>query len=196
MTVAQTAYRFGGDDGTESTHSFLAALNTPISRAATDASTFLLRILCQATGTGLTNYAPQWQYSHNGGAWTSITTTSAVVKAVTTSVFANAADATSRLGGTGTFVVNNDGCTHDGLAGGANFDITTDGRGETVASLQLVPANIAAGDVIGIRVSGLTPYTKVAMIAATPRPAFVPNTVRFDGTSDYQNYLASACGFS
>ena len=196
MAIAQTAFRFGGNDGTESTHSFLAALNTPIERGATDASTFLLRILIQATGTGQTNYAPQWQYSKNAGTWTSITTTSAVVKAVTTTVFTNGQDATSRLGGTGTFVTNNDGCSHDGLAGGANFDIATDGRGETVESLQLVPANIAVGDVIGIRVSGVTSYTQVAMIVATDASAFAPNPVYFDGTNDYGEHLAALTGIA
>jgi hypothetical protein len=153
MSISLSAYRFGSNDGTESTHGFLAALNTAISRDATDASTFLVRLLIQANATaGQSNIDCQLQYNLNGGGFTDVTTGSAVVKAVTTAVFADAANTTSRLGGTGTFESSSNGCSHDGLCGGNNFDIVTSGNGECLYSVQLVPTDVDPGDTITFRV--------------------------------------------
>src|SRR5687767_7268313 len=103
MALAVSAYRFGAEDGTEATHTFLANLNTAISRHKASAATFFVRCLVQATGAGQLNCDFQLQRSLDGGAFASVTTTSTGVKAVTTAIFADAANTTSRLGGSGTF---------------------------------------------------------------------------------------------
>lgn len=166
MTIRQAAYRFGTNELTESTHGFLAALNTPISRAATDLTTFLCRVLIQNDATGaVNNVAPTWQRSINGGAFAAITTASTGVKAVVPSCWADAANTTSRLGGTGTFNTPNNGCTADGTAGGAAMDIVASGNSETEIALQLV-AGLSAGDTIDLRIlNGSTAIT----ITQTPR---------------------------
>lgn len=167
MPLNQAAYRFGSNDGAETTHGWLAEINTPISRDAADASTFLLRFLIQASGAaGQANCDFQFQVRKNGGADTNITTTSANVRAVSTTVFTNAQNTTSRLGGSGTFESSSQGCTHDGLSGGTAFDIVTNGRGETVCALQLVPADLLAGDLLEFRL--LVDGAQLASYPVTP----------------------------
>jgi hypothetical protein len=170
MALDQAAYRFGGDDGTESTHSFLAAQNTAIDRLATDASSFLCRILLQASGGVVhSNVFIQWQYRKNAGAWTNITTTSANLKAVTSSVIANQGNATNRLGGTGTFESSAQSTTWDGLTGGSACDIVSNGCCETVCALQLVPADLVATDVLEIRVIDGTSVLPFTSYSVTPQ---------------------------
>src|SRR3990167_3547606 len=73
--------------------------------------------------------------------------------AVTTTVFANGADLTKRLSGTGTFESSGDGGTHDGLSGGAQNDIAASGNSETECALQIVGADAAGNDVIEFRLT-------------------------------------------
>jgi hypothetical protein len=102
----------------------------------------------------------QWQYRLTPkatgvpGNWTDITTTSAVVRTGATGVFANGANCTKRLSGTGTFESSAAGCTHDGSAGGAANDIVASGNSETEIGLQLINADVAVGDVVELRVVG------------------------------------------
>jgi hypothetical protein len=170
MALTQSGYRFGINELAESTHGWLANLNTAISRDATDLTTFLCRVLLQNDAAGaVNNVAPTWQYSLNGGAWTAITTGSSVVKAVTPSCWADAADCTARLGGTGTFDATNNGCTADGVAGGNAMDIVVSGNNESEIALQLV-AGLSPGNTIDLRVlngaSTLT-YTQTPRISIT-----------------------------
>lgn len=156
MALTQSAYHFGEAAGTEANYRLLAASNfgiaLPPGRAA------LCRIGAQASGgVAHNNTAWQWQYEHTPKAtgvptaWTNITTTSNVVRTGASAVFADAADCTKRLTGTGTFVVNNDGCTQDGSAGGANNDIVANGCSETLIGFQVINADTTVGDKIRLR---------------------------------------------
>src|SRR3990167_2429937 len=152
VNLRQTHFRFGVDELAESTHGWLAAEDINISLRAD--TTFLLRFTEQeAGGTAAGNTDAQFQYNKNSAGWVNITTTSSVVKAVTTAVFANAAACTKRLSGTGTFESSGQGCTHDGLSGGAQNDIAASGNSETECALQLVGADIAGGDIIQFRLT-------------------------------------------
>src|SRR3990167_2033889 len=119
MAVTQSHFRFGINSGTESSHGWHANEDTnPASGVLGLDSTFLLRFTLQCDATLQSNVDPEFRYSLNGGAWTAITAASSVVRAVTTTVFANAANTTKRLSGTGTFESSSQGCTHDGVSGG------------------------------------------------------------------------------
>ena len=155
VNLHTTHYRFGINELTESTHGWHAALDTnPAQGAIAVNTTFLLRFTVQETGgTAAGNTDSQFQCSRNGGAFQNITTTSTIVKAVTTSVFANAANLTKRLTGTGTFEASGAGGTHDGLSGGAPNDIAASGNSETECALQIVGADVSGGDAITFRLT-------------------------------------------
>ena len=186
MALRQAAFRFYLEDGTEATSTGLAAQNTSISKEDGDQGTFLIRFLIQSDASTVgSNTVAQFQRNLNGGAWANITTSSTIVKAVTTSVFADAANTTSLLGGSGTFETSSSGCTHDGTAGGSAFDIVANGRGETVCSVQLIAAAVVPGDVVGIRISttptAITVYDQNATVTiTTPSPAITS----IDGDND------------
>ncbi|MBE3088017.1 MAG: hypothetical protein IMZ71_02725, partial [Chloroflexi bacterium] len=117
MAVTCTHFRFGSDDGTEATHTFKANLDTNPTHDWAWA-TFLLRLTEQDTVAAASNEAATFRYSKNGGTWTAITTSSANVKSVTPAAWANGANCTKRLTGTGTFESSGAGCTVDGTSGG------------------------------------------------------------------------------
>jgi hypothetical protein len=154
MAVTQSHYRFGINELAESTHGWHAAEDAnPAAGVIALDTTFLLRFTLQCDGTAQSNVDAEFQYRLNGGTWTNITTSSNVVRAVTTSVFANAANTTKRLSGTGTFETSSAGCTHDGISGGTAFDIVANGNGETECSMQLRSADLADGDVVEFRLT-------------------------------------------
>ena len=154
MALTQSHYRFGVNDGTEATHTWHAAEDAnPAQGVIPVDTTFLLRFTIQADATGLNNLDAEFQVRKNGGAYQNITTTSTIVKAVTPTTFANAAHTTKRLSGTGTFESSSQGCTTDGIAGGAQFDIVASGNGETICGLQIVSADVVHGDVLDFRLT-------------------------------------------
>lgn len=148
-------YRFGIDELAETTHGWYAAEDAnPNPGVIPLDTTFLLRFNVQEVGgTIASNTDQQFQCRQNGGAWQDITTTSTIVKAVAAAAFANGADATKRLSGTGTFEASGAGCTEDGLSGGPQNDIAASGCSETECALQLLSANIAQGDTIEFRLT-------------------------------------------
>ena len=151
MALSQAAYRFGINESTESGHGFHAAQNTDIDFAP--GVSFLLRFLCQASG-GVAHNNIDWQFqcSKNGGAFQNITTSSTIARAVTVAVFTEAANCTNRLtGGTGTFESSAAGCTLDGVSGGNNCDIVSNGFTETECALQIMDADVINGDKIQFR---------------------------------------------
>jgi hypothetical protein len=165
VNLRQTHFRFGIAELAESTHGWHAAEDANATIPA--GQKFLLRITEQETGgTAITNVDAQFQYSHNSGTWTNITTTSSPIKAVPTGVFANAADLTKRLSGTGTFESSGDGGTHDGLSGGQQNDIAASGNSETECALLIDPLAVADGDTIDFRLT--SPDTTIG-IDVTPR---------------------------
>lgn len=179
MAVTQSHYRFGTEDGTEATHGWHAAedANPAPGTIALD-TTFFLRFTLQCDATLQSNVDAEFQCRKNGGAYQNITTTSTIVKAVTTAIFANAANTTKRLSGTGTFEASSQGCTHDGIGGGAQMDIVASGNAETMCSLQLVSADVAPGDLIEFRLTrdggvlldtyAVTPALTIPVTAAMP----------------------------
>lgn len=155
MALAQSHYRFGIDELAESTHGWHAAENTdPAAGVLGLDTTFLLRFNVQASGgVAHSNTDFQFQYSHNGGAFTNITTTSSAVRAVASVAFTNGANCTKRLSGTGTFESSGAGCTEDGLSGGNSNDIAANGCSETECGLQILSADVANGDTLAFRLT-------------------------------------------
>lgn len=156
MALSQSHYRFGVAELLEATHGWLAAEDKPI--MLPPARPFLARACIQADAVGLNNCVMQWQRRLlRGGAvqsdWTDIATTGTVVRTGTTTVFANGANCTKRLAGSGTFEASAAGCTHDGSAGGAANDILALGCSETEIGLQIMGADTVVGDVIELRVT-------------------------------------------
>lgn len=180
MALTQSHFRFGENSGTESTHPFLAAEDTAVSREVGAAGQFLLRICVQNDAAGAANnLALQWQYRRldvAGGdsGWLDVTTTSAVVRTGATAVFTNGANCTQRLSGTGTFEASGAGCTHDGTSGGAANDVVASGNTETLIGLQLIAADVDMEDRVQLRVVqvGGTPlgaYTAVPEVTVLPQ---------------------------
>jgi hypothetical protein len=151
MALMQSHFRFGLPELTEQTHGWVTGED--MNAYMPSARPFLLRFAVQADATGLNNVDSEFQFRLNGGAWTNITATSAVVRTGSTTVFTNGQDCTKRLGGTGTFVVNNDGCTHDGTSGGVNNDVPAGGNYETEIGIQALAADTVLGDVIELRLT-------------------------------------------
>lgn len=151
MAVTQSHFRFGIEEGTEASHGWHANEDTNILFGVN--KTFLLRFTLQCDATLQSNVAPEFQYNRNGLGWNAITTSSNVARAVTTAVFANAANTTKRLSGTGTYESSSQGCTHDGISGGAQMDIVASGNAETECSLQIMEATVEDGDTIQFRLT-------------------------------------------
>ena len=157
MALTQSHYRFGVAELAESTHGWLAAEDKPI--MLPPGRPFLLRFCVQANLVGLNNVDNEFQYRLTPkatgipGNWTNITTSSAVVRTGSTSVFTNGQNCTKRLSGTGTFETSAAGCTHDGSSGGTTNDIISLGNSETLIGLQIINADTAVGDVIEFRLT-------------------------------------------
>jgi hypothetical protein len=175
MALTLDKFAFGLDSGTESTHPWIpAGTNAHYTGAPLDTN-LLLRINVQESDvTAVANLACTWQYSRNGGAWTNITTTSTVARAVPVAVFANGANCTQRLAGTGSFETSGAGCTEDGTSGGSANDLLRAGCTEQELGFQLRSADLVAGDYIDFRVIGSTAITVNA--ANTPR-AYIAKAV-------------------
>lgn len=155
VDLRQTHYRFGVDELGESTHGWYANEDTnPAQGAIPLDAPFLLRFCVQESGgTAASNTDFQFRYRKNGGAWTDITTTSSVVKAVTAAALTNGGNCTKRLSGTGTFESSGAGQTEDGNSGGAANDIVASGNSETECGLQINSADVVDADVIEFSLS-------------------------------------------
>lgn len=175
MALATTHYRFGINELAENTHGWHAAEDTdPAAGAIPVDTTFLLRFNVQATGgVAHNNIDFQFQCAKNGGAFQNITTTSSICKAVAATPLTEGGHCTKRLSGTGTFESSGSGQTVDGLSGGNNNDIVANGCSETECGLQLVGADLVAGDVITFQLTSpdLTITNSVTPTLAMPAPA-------------------------
>lgn len=215
MAVSQSHYRFGVNEGTESTHGWYAAEDaSPAPGGIALDTTFLLRFTLQCDGTALNNIDAEFQYRKNGGAWTQITTGTTNVRAVTPSCWADGANTTKRLSGTGTFEASSAGCTADGISGGTAFDIVANGNGETECAMQLRSADLSPGDLIEFRLTrdggilldtyAVTPSLQLREAVSRPRlargpfpfpkaiPDFLPTTPSSDVTVGLTGIAASA----
>jgi len=182
MAATQSHYRFGVDELAESTHGWYAPEDqNPTPGTIRTNTTFLLRFCVQCDATALSNLDAEFQYRKNGGTWTQITTSTSNVKAVTPTCWADAANTTQRLSGTGTFEASSAGCTVDGISGGTAFDIVSSGNGETECALQLVAADLLSGDLIEFR---LTRDGAILMDTYAVTPA-----LRVNLQNMFQNYM-------
>jgi hypothetical protein len=178
----QSRFRARGDTVGLNVNTWDHALDTNWSQPVDE--TFRLRIVVVENAGGGAGLNAQLQFSLNGGLYTSISTTSAVVKGVNSGQFANN-DTTTSLLGSGTFVIGY-GVT-DGLAPSVPFagnDYT-----EWEFSLQIVGADVSNGDTIDFQILGLNSY------AITPRATAVEGAtpVEGQGTGDY-SFTGAASG--
>lgn len=154
MAVTQSHYRFGINELAEGTHGWYAAEDTnPAQGDIPLDTTFLLRFTLQCDATPQSNVDMEFQYNLNSTGWNNITTTSNVVRAVTTTVFTDGQSPAQRLSGTGTFEGSAQTCTHDGVAGGPPCDIVANGNAETECSMQIRSADVVNNDVIAFRLT-------------------------------------------
>lgn len=155
MALTLSHYRFGIDQGTESTHGWYANQDTPPQQGSLPLDApFLLRFCVQATGgVAHSNIDFEFQYRRNGGTWTNITTTSTVVKAVAATALTNGGNCTKQLSGTGTFESSGAGQTEDGTSGGTANDIVANGNTETECGLQIISADVTSGDTLEFRLT-------------------------------------------
>lgn len=174
IALHQRHFRFGLDNGTEATHTWVANEDTAVT--LTVDTPFLLRFaLWEEGGTAVPNLNSQFQCRRNGGAWQNVTTTSTICKAVAVAAFTNGQHCTRRLTQkpTGTFVTNNQGCTEDGNSGGNQNDVAANGYTETEAGLQLVGSGLATGDTIEFQLT--VSYTGGSSVTRDVTPAVTAN---------------------
>lgn len=149
MSVSQAHFRFGRNVLAEDTHPWFGDEDANVSLFR--GQSFLIRFCTQATGVGLDNVDCELQCRRNGGAWQNVTTTSGIVRAISTNVFSDRQNCTQRLSGTGTFDTTNQGCSHDGDAGGPQYDIPDNGNVECEFACRVVVLVNQPGDTIDFR---------------------------------------------
>jgi len=160
-TLTQSAFRNRNDDGSETTATWLAALNA--NALPTLDSPFRVRMQTTTEGgLALINYTNRLHYTLNGGAKTAVTTTSNVIRAVNSANVTNDEATTEQLAGAGVFqagVVSEDGtCPLNFLSNNA-LDV------EDEFVVQLRSADLHNNDVVRLYCtqegSDLDGYTQV-----------------------------------
>lgn len=141
----QTGYRFRNDDGSETSATWKAARDTPV----TQPSATPFRVRFEVTGSGV---ATDWQlmFSRNGGAWTPVTATSATVQSVLSPNVTESQATTQQMGGSGTFVAGSV-TESDGYLGTVTFP--TGGICEFECVVQLVAATAVNGDTVTLKLA-------------------------------------------
>lgn len=167
----QDSYAFYSE-GTESGSTIIGSVNN---QQTLDTGTkYQCRILIQETGGADGSVNNQdWQYSHNSGTWTIITTTSSVVQAVDSDDLTNGADTTQRIG-SGTYDATNGWVSEDGMM--TSNAIAANNECEGLLSFQIIAGDVSHGDEILIRMNGMDSYTRNADIDVnkpTTRRVFV-----------------------
>lgn len=137
-------------DGTEAGASALAAQNTNIQVDVSAANgVAVLRAGLQETGAEAQNGAWLIEYSHNGGAWTQLTTSTPYVRGYNSSSLTDDGATTSRLtGGTGTFDAG--AISEDGTS--ASTSLGASRHTEALFPMEIVKADVNDGDRIDFRV--------------------------------------------
>ena len=153
-SIAQTGYAFY-EDGTESG---ATQIGTDTSQTTIDSDTnFQVRILIQQDNNkSFTLTTPVFQYNHQGGGWTTITTSSSPLRAVNGTV-TDGNNTTERITGTGTFITPNAYVCEDGSL--PTLAYPNNDFCEALLSCQIIGSAITNGDEILVRVSGITTYT-------------------------------------
>ncbi len=190
----QESFRFRNDDGSESGATWYAILNADVNDLDNDTN-YRLRINVKEQNTAVgKNEDIQFQYSHESGAWTNITTTSSYIKAI-----ASADAGFSHLGNTtqqltsGGFDATNAACSETGVSGGATLDPPQDSYVEAELCFQVVSADVVAGETIDIRVLfdlALDTWTQVPRITV----AVAATTHYLSGSADSVSLLSGKIG--
>jgi len=157
QAIDQDSFRIRHDDGTEAGANWLVPANTDVKSSA--GWTFRARFLLQETGGKTANFQPEWRYSINGAAYALISTSSSYIKLVTSGTVTDATATTQQLGA-GDF----DGGEFDDEGTMANEAFARVDEREYEGCFQMVPADLAVGDTIAIRMyrsggTGLDTYT-------------------------------------
>lgn len=198
IALSQAHYRFGKDDGTESTHTWYAPEDSPASLPLD--TNILLRICVQESGgTAAPNLVQQFQYSTNGTTWSNVTTViNNAARAVAVNAFTNGQNCTKRLSGTGTFESSAAGCTEDGNSGGSSNDVAASGNTETELGFMLLTGNIAPGAPIYFRLTVSGPTTSItytvtptAHVMVTKAPALNGAVLAGQAPNRVVNYIAA-----
>ena len=149
--LSQVAFRGRNDDGSETTATWKAAVNTNFAQVV--ATPFRIRFEVQETsgvGTGL-QFFGQTMYRLNSGTWTVLSNTSSVIQSVASAVVSNGTSTTDQLAvGTGLF---NPGefDSNNGIAGtGATQDANA--HCEHEYCMQIIDADTTDGDLIEVRI--------------------------------------------
>lgn len=158
-TFNVTTFRFRNDDGSESTATWSAAADANLDIQIGDTAIFRVRIGGQENGTGMTPNVT-FIYAKNGGGTNPITTSSSVVRAVSSANF-NDEDATTQQITVGSFnagKMSEDGaCTSVGF-GASKFC-------ELELAFQPQWADLAVGDYVDIPITvdlGNATFSKTA----------------------------------
>ena len=157
VDLRQTHFRWGRDELTQSTHGWYGNEDANVNFIPGEIVRLLRFTEQESGGTAIANVDAQFQYRRytggSWGSWTDITTSSSVVKAVPAVAFADGANCTKRLSGTGTFESSAAGCTEDGTSGGTTNDIAASGNSETECALQIIAADVLDGDILEFRIT-------------------------------------------
>ncbi len=156
----QDSYAFYVDDGEEASSTQTGTTNTETTLNVD--TTYHGRVLIQETGgADGTLMTPEWEYNHESGGWTNITTSSSVVKAVNSIYLVHEMNSTQRIG-SGTFISPNSWVTEDG--GMLSLDFLSGEECEGVLAFQIVGADVSHGDEILLRMYNMDSYTRNADI--------------------------------
>lgn len=153
-SVVQTGFRARNDDGSETTATWKAALNTNWYQPY--GQNFRLRILTErdslANGWNVQHLL---QASYNGGAYFAVTTATSIVKIVSSTYFTDGDDTTQQLGSlTWTGDVGDEGMisgTTDNTTATMFYDLGNDMEFEFEVCMQVIEADVSIRDTIAFR---------------------------------------------
>lgn len=154
ILLNQSQLRFGNDDGSETTQTFKAAVNTNITFGSSDLDVnFLFRVeSTDISGIGAVLTA-QLNYSKNGGAYTNVNASSSVVRSSNSPNITDNTATTKRLGGVSTFVAGNFDSV-DGLC--SSVTLGANNETENLFCVQVRSVDVINGDTIDFRLTNGT----------------------------------------
>jgi hypothetical protein len=159
--IVQAAYRARNDDGSETSATWKAALNTSWSQDT--GQIFRLRIaITDTAGGSINNTSHALQYRINGGAWVNVTT-STPVQFTTSANVADATPTTQQITG-GTFSTDPSEVDSDGTITNAPSWAGSDSV-EYEAVLLLDDAQFSGGETVEFQQVGLNGYTVVPSLS-------------------------------
>ena len=150
--VAQQDFRFRNDDGSETAATWKAAQGTSVTLETGTANRFRIRIILEETNGKNSNTTFDLYYSLNGGAYTDISTSSSVIRAISSAndgwTITDNDATTKQLTFTGTFVA---GRYDDN--GGTETNVQINGQyTEMEYSIYILDADVSNNDTIDFRV--------------------------------------------